>query len=261
MGKKSRKSKQKPRSTTLLLDMGKPVVLNRVGFGKNGSIIVESAAGPEQPTASHVVTTYERAKGPKLIHRLMVSPENLTFDPNIALTRYTWVLAVDTNKPEIGLPNVVFTGIAQAKIIPQTDRILEIIIYRGTVLELHNLNGPSERFGWAFVCKSIINLPQEALVALIVDSDLGSIPSINRREEPIIDDYYLPDRFELLYAADKGGGYIANQLLRLCDRNTREVARHVASTQTLSLPPLMEAHPEDPYTHIRVWQQSVGPSA
>lgn len=261
MGKKSRKHKQKPRSTTLFLDMGKPVALNRVAFGKNGSIIVESAAGQEQPIASHVVTTYERPKSPKVIHKIIVPPANLTFDPNIALTRYTWVLAVDTNKPETGLPNVVFTGIVQAKILSLSDMILEKSIYQGTVLELHNLNSPSERFGWAFVCKSIINLPQEARVAVIVDSDLGSIPSINRREEPILDDYFLPDRFELLYASDTVGGYIANQLLRLCDRNTREVARLVASTQTSSLPPLIEAGPEDPYTHIRVWQQSVGPSA
>jgi hypothetical protein len=259
VGKKSRKSKQKPRSTTLFLDMGKPVALNRAVFGKNGSIIVESAAGQEQPIASHVVTTYERAKGPKVIHQLTVPSENLTFDPNFALTRYSWVLAIDTNNPENCLPNVVFTGIVHTNILPHTDSILKINIYRGTVLELHNLNCPPERFGWAFVCKSVINLPQQSLVAVIVDSDLRSIPSINRREEPIIDDYYLPDSFELLYATDKGG-YIANQLLRLCDRNTREVARHVA-TQTSSLPPLMEAHPEDPFTHIRVWQQSMRSSA
>jgi hypothetical protein len=169
------------------------------------------------------------------------------------------VLAVDTNKPEIILPNVFFTGIVRAKILSLSDMIIAKSIYQGTVLELHNLNSPSERFGWAFVCKSIINLPQEARVAVIVDSDLGSIPSINRREEPILDDYFLPDRFELLYASDTVGGYIANQLLRLCDRNTREVARLVASTQTSSLPPLIEARPGDPYTHIRVWQQSVGP--
>ena len=260
MGKKSRKSQRKPRSTALVLDMGTPVALNRAVFGKNGTITVESADGQEQPIASHIVTTYERAKGPKLIHHLKVSPENLTYDPNIALTRYTLVLAVDTNKPETSLPNVVFTGIVHAKILPHTDRILKLIFYQGTVLELHNLNGPPERFGWAFVCRSVINLPQTALIAVIVDSDLRSIPSINQRDEPIIGDYYLPDGFELLYATDKGG-YIANKLLRLCDRNSREVARLVASTQTSSLPPLIEAGPEDPYTHMRVWSQAVGPSA
>ncbi|MEI9477827.1 MAG: hypothetical protein WCO26_14795 [Deltaproteobacteria bacterium] len=261
MGKKSHKSNRKPRSTTLFLDMGKPVVLNRIAFGKNGYIIVESAAGQEQPTVSHVVTTHERPKGPKLIHRLIVSPENLTFNPDFALTRYTWVFAIDTNKPEASLPNVVFAGIAQAKIVPQADGSLELSMYRDTVVELHNLNGSPEHFGWAFVCKSSVDLPNDSLVAVIVDCDLGDIPSLNRREKPIINDYYLPDHFELLYATDKGDRYIANQLLRLCDRNTREVARHVVLTPESSLPPLVKAHPEDPFTHIRVWERSARPSA
>ena len=111
--------------------MGKPVVLKRIALGKNGSIIVENDAGQEQPTTSHLVTTYERPnKGPKLIHRLIESPENLTLNPDFTLTRYTWVLAVDTNKPAANLLNVVFTGIAQAKIVPQADGSLELSTYR-----------------------------------------------------------------------------------------------------------------------------------
>lgn len=234
--------------------MGKPVVLKRIAPGKSGSIIVESDSGQEQPSASHLVTTYERPnKDPKLIHRLIESPENLTLNPDFTLTRYTWVLAVDTNRPAASLPNVVFIGIAQAKIVPQADGSLELSTYRDTVVELHNLNGSAERFGWAFVCKSSVDLPNDSLVAVIVDSDLGDIPSINRREIPIIDDYYLPDRFELLYASDAVGGYIANKLLKLCHRNTREVARHIVLAPESSLPPLLKAHPEDPFTHIRVW--------
>jgi hypothetical protein len=260
VGKKSHKSNQKPRSTTLFLDMGKPVVLNRIAFGKNGHIMVESDVGQEQPTASHLITSYERPKSPKLIHRLIVPPENLTLNPDFALTRYTWVLAVDTNKPEASLPNVVFTGIAQAKIVPQSDGSLELSRYRDTVVELHDLNCSAERFGWAFVCKSSVDLPNDSLVAVIVDSDLEDIPSVNLREKPIINSYYLPDHFELLHATDKGK-YIANQLLRLCDRNTREVARHVVLTPEPSLPPLVKAHPEDPFTHIRVWERPARPFA
>jgi len=262
MGRKSRKSRQKPRSTTLFLDMGKPVALNRIAFGKNGSIIIRSAVGQEQPTATHIVTTYERDKNPKVINRLIASPENLTIIPNIVLTRYTWVLAVDTNSPKEKLPNTVFTGIVQSKVLPQIDGRLELSIYLEEVVEIHNLNLPSERFGWSFVCKSIINLSPEALVAVIVDSELGSIPSINQREEPILDDFYLPNRFELLYASsDTGGGYIANDLLRRCDKNAKEVAQYVASTRTSLLPPLTKANPEDPFTHFRVWYPSAKSSA
>lgn len=262
MGKKSHKSKRKPRTTSLFIDMGKPIVLNHYSIGKNGSISVGSANGKEQPIASHITTTYERdKKGPKVINRLIESPENLTVIPDIVLTRYTWVVAVDTNKPEEQLQNTVFTGIVLSKVLPQTDGRLELSIYQEKVIEIHNLNVPSERFGWSSVCKSPINLSPEALVAVIVDSDLGSIPSINRREEPILDDFYLPNRFELLYASsDPGDRYIANDLLKRCDRNTREVAKLVASTQTSSLSQLMKADPRDPFTHIRVWERSAGSS-
>jgi hypothetical protein len=261
MGKKSHKNNQKPRSTTLFLDMGKPVVLNRVAVWKNGHIMVESDVGQKQPTASHLITSYERPnKGPKFIHRLSLPPENLTLNPDFALTRYTLVSAVDTNKPEASLPNVVFTGIVQAKIVPQPDGSLELSRYRDTVVELHDLHVSAERFGWAFVCKASVDLPNDALVAVIVDSDLGELPSINRREKPIINNYYLPDHFELLYATDKGK-YISNQLHRLCDQHSREVARLVSSKPKSSLPPLVKAQPEDPFTLIRVWERPAKPSA
>ncbi len=258
MSKKSRKNERKPRSTTLFLDMGKPVALNHFAFGKDGSITVESVSGQEQPIASHLVTTYDRGKGPKIINKLTVSPDNLTFVPNKSLTHYSRILTVDTNKPINELPNVVFIGIIVAKVLPQSGGCLELQIYQESVAELHNLNVPSERFGWSFACASAINCPSNGCVAVIVDSDLNSIPSINRRDEPILADYYLPNGFELLYASsDAGGGYIANDLIRRCDRNTREVAQKVVLTQTSSLPLLMKASPKEPFTHIRIWNRFV----
>ncbi len=257
MGKKLREGKRKPRSTTLFLDMGKPVALNQITIGKNGSITVGSVNGKEQPISSHIISAYERDnKGPKIINRLIESPENLTVVQDTLLTRYTRVLAVDTNKPEESLPNTVFIGMVLSKVLPQTNGF-ELHIYQESVIEIQNLHLPSERFGWSFVCKSITNRSPEDLVGLIVDSDLGRIPYINRREEPIQDDFYLPDRFELLYASsDPGDRYIANDLLKLCDRNSREVAKLVASTQTSSLPPLIKADSGEPFTHIRIWNRS-----
>lgn len=263
MGKKSpKKNDRKPHSTALLLDMGKPIAINYFTIGRNGSITIGSVLGKEQPVSSHLVTTYDRNKGPKIINRLVVSPEDLTFVPNKVLTCYTWILAVDTNKPVKELPNVVFTGIVLAKVIPQNDGRLELQIYQESVAELHNLNISAERFGWSFVCTSVINCPAEAHIAIIVDSDLKSITSINRRDEPIIDDCYLPNRFELLYASsDTGSGYIANDLIKRCDRNTREVARQLVSAKASSLPPLLpRSNSKDPFTHIRIWNRVVNPA-
>ena len=176
--------------------MGEPVVLNHIAFGKDAFIIVGSADGKEQPISSHIVTEYERDnKGPKVINRLTVFPENLTIILDAVLTHYARVLAVDTTKPEEQLPNTVFTGIVLSKVIPRIGGGFELGIYREKVVEIHNLNVPSERYGWSVVCKSIDNLSQEDQVAVIFDSDLRSIPSINKREESILGDFYLPNHF------------------------------------------------------------------
>ena len=36
-------------------------------------------------------------------------------------------------------------------------------------------------------------------IGMVVDSDLGNIPDFNSREKPIINDFYLPFGFELIY--------------------------------------------------------------
>lgn len=259
MGRRSSKKSKIPRSGTLLVDMGKPVILKGLALGKDGSIKLYSDIGQEQPRESHLMTTRDRPerpdKGPKVLNRSIVSPEKLTLNPNIALNRYKYLLAVDTNKPEKELPAVVFTGFVLASTVLLCDGSLGLGIHRETVIEFHNLNAPPERFGWAFICQSSSNLPNDSIIGIVVDSDLGDIPLMNRREIPIFNDYYLPDRFELLHATDKGGSHFTNLLIKLCDKNTRQVARQIVSKPESTLPVLMKANTGDPFTHYRVWER------
>lgn len=254
----TRNNKKKPRSTTLYMDMGKPVALNRIGFRKDGSIIFEDNTGEIKPSAAFIQNCYNRQnKHPKIINLSQASPDKLTNDSNIALANYTWVIAIDTNKPEITIPHIVFTGIAQAKINLLPNNKLEVIIYQGRVLEFHNLTSSSERFGWAYVIKSINSILKNIdRIAVIVDSELKSIPLINQRKEPILDEYYLPSNFELIYASsDTGMEFLANQLLKDCDKYSREVAKLVASNKESNLPILIESNPEESFTHFRSWEQ------
>jgi hypothetical protein len=257
MIKKSPMSNRKPRTETLILDMEKQVALNNFTIGNYGSITVGSANGAEQPIAAYLTTSYDREKKPKVINRLIVSPDNLTINQNAALTRYTSLLAIDTNKPEKKLKNTVFSGIVLSQILPLRNGEPSLQVSEEKVIEIHNLQLPSEqseRFGWSLIFKSKNKLFEKGLVAVIVDSHLDHIPFINRREEPILDDFYLPPHFELLYASsDPGDKYFVNILLKICDQNTRKVAKLVASTPSSSLPPLMEAYTGEPYTHYRIW--------
>jgi hypothetical protein len=257
MGQKSRNGKCKPRNTTLVFDMGKPTKIDKIVFKEDNRLKVLSAGGEVLPICSYLTTSYPREnKHPKVINRFSVSPENLTIDPNLILTHYFRVLAVDTNKPEEKIPNVFFTGTVLSE-VKLHNKGLIIDIYHQSVIEFHNLTSPSECFGLSYVCKSLDNIPQGAKIAIIIDHNLNKIPLFNSREESIMDDYYLPPGFELLYAStDPGDKVIANRLLKICDKISREAARLVVSKSSQDLPPLVEAQPEDPFTHFRVWYPS-----
>lgn len=53
-------------------------------------------------------------------------------------------------------------------------------------------------------------------IGIIVDSDLGNIPSFNQREKPIFEDYFLPDNFELIFASDAANDSFLNQAIKKC---------------------------------------------
>jgi len=240
------------------MDMGKPVALNHFTINKDGTIEFGSSNGKEKPIEANLTTSYDRDnKNPKIINRLSISPDRLTIVPDLSLTRYNRVLAVDSNRPDGKKPNIVFTGIVLSKVSRYKKGCL-LKIFQETVIEFHNLKYPSERFGWAFTLQSGINKPQNETVAMIVDHDLRSIPAINCRDEPILESFFLPKSFELLYASsDPGDKFIANDLLKLCDSNCRKVARIAASAPETSLPPLLSANFREPFTHIRVWDLSI----
>lgn len=60
------------------------------------------------------------------------------------------------------------------------------------------------------------NYRPEHRVALVVDSDLGNLPSYNRREAQIVDGYILPEGFELVYASDRANETVLNKLIQVC---------------------------------------------
>ncbi len=57
---------------------------------------------------------------------------------------------------------------------------------------------------------------------IVVDSDLDILQKINAREEPIFDDFFIPENVTLIYAsADSGKETLINKLIRATDRVAR----------------------------------------
>ena len=241
----------KPRTTALVLDMGKPVVITSSTHDVDGSLILSNPDGIQIPINAFVKTTYSRSKGDKVLHDIPIPPTELTHDPNVALTRFDWVFPVDTNS-STGEQKVSFVGGMQTKVLQEKPGKFVCKIYRKVVIELHNVTVSPERLGWWFVVRAAADRPLGSRIALLVDSELTELAAINRHEKPVIGDYVLPEGIELLYAStDAGGGYIANDLLRSCDGAARKVAR-LPDTEKLS--PLRESEPGAPFSHIRVFE-------
>lgn len=79
-----------------------------------------------------------------------------------------------------------------------------------------------ERYGWKKYIESFANgkdFNPEFTYGIIVDSELGLLPKINAGEEPVFENYFLPDNLLLIYAsADTGENYFYNKLIRATDR-------------------------------------------
>lgn len=176
---------------------------------------------------SALETSYERSKGPKTLHRLVTSGASSYFDVNRALLNYELILAVDTNTKRINEVDVSVAAIVQCFL----ERPAQIGRMTGSysarlALEYENVTNP-ELVGWRETIRLILASPtyrNGQTVALIVDSELGRLRDVNARRLPIIDDFYLPVGFTLVYAsADTGKESIPNRLIAFCDREAGRV--------------------------------------
>ena len=79
---------------------------------------------------------------------------------------------------------------------------------------------------------------QRHRIALIVDHDLESLDSFNRRSVPLYDGFYLPENIDLIYAAADGGtDFVGARLMRMADREAAmELTRILANDPRLSEP-------------------------
>lgn len=102
-----------------------------------------------------------------------------------------------------------------------------------TIFQDYRLNVPGnpEVSAWHVLISRIqeFNPKLTGRIGIIVDSELGKIKDINFRRAPLIDDFYLPPNFELIYASDGSGKeeYFSNKLLAVCDANSKRMLKEI----------------------------------
>jgi len=171
---------------------------------------------------AHAVTGYEREKGGfKVLNKIPGISDSISIGPERALSKFDYLLAVDTNTKDIEGRPLSITGIVKACHDSGNDmgvsiapRVVALIEFRPTRRE------DAERLGWILALKLLVERSEIKLddkIGMIVDHDMNAHSEINSRNQPVYGNEYLPGSVYLVYAYDRGE-FTANRLIRIADK-------------------------------------------
>lgn len=237
--------------------MGKPVTANGLFFDPiTGKAILLYNKRPLLAEQAVVEVGYNRKKGAKSLIRANTNPNLLYPHPNRVLEQYDLLLAVDTNWKDlngerIALTSIVFGRNTKTKIPGHTS----IQIAAKECFEYRNPICKPENLGWQQVIVMLQRNPDyhsRMIIALIVDSDLDMLNSYNRRLKPIIEGFYLPNNFELIYAsADSPSESVANKMIALADSLSSNLLKQIVEGND---PSNLAKIDNQPFSFFRRWE-------
>lgn len=206
------------------------------------------------PSISAVGSSFERAKGPKVLVRVPLDANDLKDNPNLALTRFASLLAIDTNTDTTSFDGdrVSVTAVVSCEVVVESGQIVPMVAAYN-VFEFHNAaaNDSPERIGWFEMIKTFNSsalLPKP--VGVVVDSALSEHQAINSRQEALYGSFFLPEGYDLVYGCgDRGTSeFFANTLVRECDAFS---TRHLDKLRKEGLTGEYSANPSSPYGRFR----------
>ncbi len=255
---------KKPRNIALTLDLGEPRPVDLVTYSPAGELKLFYQGQEVRPVSARLERSYERPKGPKLLNYAQVACDALTVSESDLFQRYDRIYAMDTNTRQIGSARVSVSAIHMATVEPFNYSISLAKVGLVSLLEFRDVNGKPENVAWRRAIEFIQGSPSIAAhfrLGIIVDSDLGALPAYNDRALPIEGDFYLPERYTLIYAsADIGRDQISNKLIALCDKESRRLLDYLAAVPDDDEG--LDSVENRPYSYFRLWfpreDQAVG---
>lgn len=191
---------------------------------------------------SYREASYERKKNDKVLCKVPLDSEALYLNDKSTLLAYDTIVAIDTNTKTISDTDVSVTGIAISKWVDQQSYSYEVPF----CIEFSELIDPKEKMGWIAAMEELSKkgyFKSSSKVLLIVDAFLNEIDAINGRKKPIVNNYYLPNGFEIGYAsADAGAEYMPNKLLKMSDKAAAQVLKYLIDYKSFNTSKL-----ESPY--------------
>jgi len=179
----------------------------------------------------HHEVLYERDSGKdKIISQIPCETDKGYLNQFDSLTNnIDFLFAIDTNTFDM---NGQHTSFSACYFVPQA-----LSMYRNafpffpfSAFEINEVCSKvnPECIGWYLLIDFIVNNQAYNLkkrIGIVVDSELGKLKSINSREAPYYDNYYLPENIQLLYSSDKGKDYLINQMLSYCHKAAKKAER------------------------------------
>ena len=168
-------------------------------------------------------------KGPKTLVRFEHTGNAWT--PGEYFNQYDIVIAIDTNTTTIA-GKLFHVGFAiQPQYCKEHDHLLGVATLKEPMfLMIGERSKPENRHIRQLIEFLKItgftkpNVTFEQLkFGIITDTDLGSIPDINKRITPLIDDYFIPSNVELIYASDAAADTLLNDLIKWCHKGANTV--------------------------------------
>jgi len=165
-------------------------------------------------------------KGPKIL-RQVVNPLGSEVSIESTTAHFDRYVGYDTSYKPSGDNFICATGgllVDQAldheKGLSNGDTVSGLVIPRLCFLCKKGLN--PERYGWMKMIEALMRWEKfnpNFRYGIVVDSELGLLPKINARDEPVFENFFLPENLSLIYAsADGGRENFYNVLIKATDR-------------------------------------------
>jgi hypothetical protein len=214
--------------------------------------------------AQAVICGYKRKKSQKetkVVCQIPVFDGISTQHPDVHLTNYDWIFAIDTNT-EIFLDKSISVSCVlggRAVCLPQDDGVpsYEFSFIPVLYYEFWCQPGKPETFAWELLMKDLINDPtqsSEDRVAIVVDSELGKLQDINDRKASLSNMIELPKNYYLIYASADVQEFAINKIFRHCDKMARNFfSSRKAEYVKSGLPSVPQGAP-----FLRIWEFADG---
>ena len=184
------------------------------------------------PEKTKIMNFYERANNKKKILNALEFDGNELMDINAALlSKYNAVFAIDTNTSVKDGDSRSISTVIRFVLNPSANKILLVPI---RFYEFRNSCKKIENVAWAILMQELVaeikKLDLSIKIGIVVDSDLGNIDKFQQREEPIIDQFFIPDNMSLIYAgADSGSEFWVNKAIKCSDKWAKTIEKEMKS--------------------------------